>query len=92
MPLIRHTVRATAGGLRDLAPRPWEEIGADLPNESCPKGGGDFIAPWTESEYGVIAWWNTEFYVASQSTFGDSTVFTGTRWENRFRPLMRERS
>src|SRR3984957_1119384 len=56
------------------------------------KGGGDFIAPWMELEYGVTAWWTTEFYIDSQHTFGDpdGTVFTGTRWENRFRPLMRE--
>ena len=54
------------------------------------KAGGDFIAPWMELEYGVTAWWTTEFYIDSQTTFGDSTVFTGTRWENRFRPLMHE--
>jgi len=54
------------------------------------KGAGDFIAPWMELEYGVTAWWTTEFYIDSQHTFNDSTVFTGTRWENRFRPLMRE--
>lgn len=54
------------------------------------KGAGDFVSPWAEFEYGVTAWWTTEFYIDSQSTFGDSTVFTGTRWENRFRPLMRE--
>ena len=54
------------------------------------KGAGDFVAPWTELEYGVTAWWTTEFYIDSQTTFGDSTIFTGTRWENRFRPLMRE--
>lgn len=51
---------------------------------------GDFVAPWAEFEYGITAWWTTEFYVDSQTTFGDSAVFTGTRWENRFRPLMRE--
>jgi hypothetical protein len=56
------------------------------------KGGGDFIAPWMELEYGVTAWWTTEFYIDSQHTFGDrdATVFTGTRWENRLRPLMHE--
>ncbi len=43
-----------------------------------------------ELEYGVTAWWTTEFYIDSQHTFGDGSVFTGTRWENRFRPLMRE--
>jgi len=54
------------------------------------KGGGDFIAPWMELEYGVTAWWTTEFYIDSQHTFADSSVFTGTRWENRFRPLVHE--
>lgn len=54
------------------------------------KDAGDFIAPWAEFEYGVTGWWTTEFYIDSQHTYGDSTVFTGTRWENRFRPLMRE--
>jgi hypothetical protein len=59
-------------------------------NYGTQKAGGDFIAPWMELEYGVTAWWTTEFYIDSQKTFGDSTVFTGTRWENRFRPLMKE--
>jgi hypothetical protein len=54
------------------------------------KDGGDFIAPWAEFEYGVTGWWTTELYIDSQHTYGDSTVFTGTRFENRFRPLMRE--
>lgn len=54
------------------------------------KGAGDFIAPWMEFEYGVKAWWTSEFYLDSQSTFRDSALFTGFRWENRFRPLMRE--
>lgn len=54
------------------------------------KVAGDFIAPWAEFEYGVTGWWTTEFYIDSQRTFGDSAVFTGTRWENRLRPLMRE--
>ena len=56
------------------------------------KGGPDFVAPWMEFEYGVTAWWTTEVYIDSQHTFGgkDSTVFTGTRFENRFRPLMHE--
>jgi len=56
------------------------------------KGGPDFIAPWIEMEYGVTAWWTTELYIDTQHTFGgpDRTVFTGTRFENRFRPLMHE--
>jgi len=52
--------------------------------------GNDFIAPWIEFEYGVKAWWTTELYLDSETTFHDSTIYTGMRWENRFRPLMRE--
>ena len=52
--------------------------------------GHDFLSYWGEFEYGATAWWTTEFYLDGQSTFGDSTVFTGFRWENRFRPLQRE--
>jgi hypothetical protein len=54
------------------------------------RGGNDFHAFWAEFEYGATAWWTTEFYLAGQSTFNDSTVFTGFRWENRIRPLKRE--
>ncbi len=54
------------------------------------RGGGDFHAYWMEFEYGATAWWTTEFYLDGQSTFGDSSVFTGIRWENRFRLLKRE--
>jgi len=31
-----------------------------------------------------------ELYLDGQSTSKESTVFTGYRWENRFRPLLRE--
>ena len=54
------------------------------------RGGNDFHAFWTEFEYGATAWWTTEFYLDGQTTFHDSTVFTGFRWENRFRLLQRE--
>jgi hypothetical protein len=54
------------------------------------RGGNDFHAFWTEFEYGATAWWTTEFYLDGQSTFNDSTVFTGFRWENRFRVLKHE--
>jgi hypothetical protein len=50
----------------------------------------DFHAYWTEFEYGATAWWTTEVYLDGQTTFGDSTIFTGFRWENRFRLLQRE--
>ncbi|HEV2491105.1 MAG TPA: hypothetical protein VGT03_14970 [Candidatus Acidoferrales bacterium] len=54
------------------------------------RGGNDFLASWTEFEYGVKGWWTAEFYLDGQSTFHDSTIFTGWRLENRFRPFMRE--
>lgn len=54
------------------------------------RGGNDFHAFWTEFEYGATAWWTTELYLSGQTTFQDSTVFTGVRWENRLRPLKRE--
>jgi len=54
------------------------------------RAGDNFHAFWTELEYGVTASWTTEFYLEGQSTFGQSTVFTGLRWENRVRPLKYE--
>jgi hypothetical protein len=54
------------------------------------RAGNDFHAFWMEFEYGATAWWTTELYLDGQTTFKDSTVFTGFRWENRFRPLKRE--
>jgi hypothetical protein len=54
------------------------------------RAGNDFHAFWTEFEYGATAWWTTEFYLDGQTTFGDSTIFTGFRWENRFRLLKDE--
>jgi len=54
------------------------------------RGGNDFHAFWAEFEYGATAWWTTELYLDGQTTFHDSTVFTGFRVENRFRLLQRE--
>src|SRR5258708_33227211 len=54
------------------------------------RGGDDFHAFFAEFEYGATAWWTTELYLDGQTTFHDRTVFTGFRWENRFRPLRRE--
>jgi hypothetical protein len=54
------------------------------------RGGNNFHAFWAEFEYGATAWWTTEFYLDGQTTFNDSTVFTGFRWENRVRPLKGE--
>ncbi len=56
-----------------------------------PRNGQRFyFAPYMELEYGVTARWTYELYLESQSALGDSTVFTGWRLENRFRPLKRE--
>ncbi len=54
------------------------------------RGGNDFHAFWTEFEYGTTAWWTTELYFDGQTTFSDSTVFTGFRVENRLRLLQLE--
>ena len=49
-----------------------------------------FFAPALELEYGVKKWWTSSFYLEGQSTAGDSTIFTGWRLENRFRPFRTE--
>jgi hypothetical protein len=59
-------------------------------NYATQRGAGDFISPWIEFEYGAKAWWTTELYLDSQKTFNDGSLFTGWRFENRFRPLMKE--
>ena len=55
-----------------------------------PDGANRFGALSTELEYGVRAWWTSEFYLDGQTTAEESTILTGFRFENRFRPLMRE--
>ena len=63
----------------------------DARTATAPVRGGDpFVGGALELEYGVRAWWTTELYLDGQSTPGQSTVFTGFRWENRARPLLRE--
>src|SRR5262249_39609949 len=54
------------------------------------RGGNDFHSYWLEFEYGATAWWTTEFYLDGQTTFHDSTVYSGFKWENRLRPLKHE--
>jgi hypothetical protein len=56
----------------------------------APKNGKPFVATALEIEYGMKPWWTTEFYLDGQTTADESTVFTGFRWENRVRPLLRE--
>ena len=55
-----------------------------------PKYGNFFFGETMELEYGAKGWWTTELYLSGQATSNDSTVFTGFRWENRFRPLLRD--
>ena len=55
-----------------------------------PDGANHYGATAFELEYGAKAWWTTELYLDGQVTAGDSAIFTGFRFENRFRPLMRE--
>ena len=57
---------------------------------ASPKGGNVFFANAMEFEYGMKTWWTSELYLDSQSTSNESSLFTGFRWENRFRPLLRE--
>src|ERR1700729_3180532 len=58
--------------------------------QASPKNGNPFLGSVLELEYGVKGWWTTEFYLDGQATQHDSTILTGFRWENRFRPLLRE--
>jgi hypothetical protein len=55
-----------------------------------PSSGNRFLGSAFELEYGLLGWWTTEVYLDGQVTFSDSTVFTGYRWENRFRVAKRE--
>ena len=54
------------------------------------RGQRFYSAPYLELEYGVTAQWTSELYLEGSSVWGDSTVFTGWRFENRYKPLKRE--
>ena len=55
-----------------------------------PGAGNAFWGNAVEMEYGVKTWWTSELYLDSQTTANESSVFTGFRFENRFRPLLQE--
>lgn len=57
----------------------------------APRGGNAFLNSQLEFEYGATHWWTTSLYLDGQATSHESAVFTGYRWENRFRLLPRER-
>jgi hypothetical protein len=55
-----------------------------------PGEGSRFVGSALEFEYGVKGWWTSELYLDGQATRSDSTLFTGYRWEHRFRVLSHE--
>jgi hypothetical protein len=55
-----------------------------------PSGINPFVANWLEFEYGARHWWTTAFYVDWQHTKHEGSLFTGWRFENRFRPFLEE--
>jgi hypothetical protein len=48
----------------------------------------NFVSNYTEFEYGARKWWTTELYIDWQHTNHEGNLFTGYRWENRFRPFL----
>lgn len=58
--------------------------------QASPKNANSFGSATLELEYGAKGWWTTEVYLSGQTTQNDRTVFTGFRWENRVRPLLRQ--
>lgn len=50
-----------------------------------PNGGNRFLGTAVELEYSVTGRWTTSVYFDGQATGGQSALFTGYRWENRFR-------
>jgi hypothetical protein len=93
-PLIPFQLQAGEGPYFVTYDHQMEEPG-DLeislsPTVGIPKAANGFVSSATELEYGVKGWWTTEFYADAQSTHRESALFTGWRWENRFRPLWRE--
>jgi hypothetical protein len=51
------------------------------------QGLPNFYAPLGEFEYGWTGWWTSELYLEGATQAHDSTIFTGYRIENRFKPL-----
>jgi hypothetical protein len=69
-----------------------EEVG-DLDIGFFPVIGRDkeinnFVGFLHEFEYGATKWWTTELYLDWQHTSNEGSLFTGWRFENRFRPWL----
>ena len=57
---------------------------------ASPANGNRFLGAATEFEYGITGRWTTSAYLDGQATGGQSALFTGYRWENRFQLLRHE--
>src|SRR5262245_58700394 len=72
-----------------------EELGAleisTVPVLGRADGINSFLGNWIEFEYGARKWWSTAVYMDWQHTQHEGSVFTGFRFENRFRLFLEER-
>jgi hypothetical protein len=50
-----------------------------------PKQGHGFLGSEMEFEYRATKWWATTLELHGQSTLGESTIFTGYAWSNKFK-------
>jgi hypothetical protein len=53
----------------------------------APSSAERFGATALEFEYGATKWWTSEFYLDGQVTANQGALFTGYRWDNRFKLL-----
>ena len=51
----------------------------------APKKGNQYLGSQIEVEYRLTKWWATEVQVDGQTTWNDSTIFTGYSWTNKFK-------
>jgi len=51
----------------------------------APGQGNGFLGSQMEFEYRMTKWWSTQVQLDGQTTFHDSTVFTGYSWTNKFK-------
>lgn len=55
------------------------------------KMANGFIGSVLEFEYRPAKWWSTEVQLEGQTTFNESTVFTGYTWVNKFKLVRKNR-
>jgi hypothetical protein len=96
------TLFTTTGHAQETPPNPYfvtydhymEELDAlEIRSDSVlgkEHGINTFLGNLTEFEYGARRWWTTELYLDWQHTRHEGSVFTGFRFENRFRPFLEE--